>query len=466
MALDAPLNDRQVEVLHWISEGCPDGRWTNSSYKTTTAALEWRGLVTVSKRGGTWSASILPAGTEYLATGNYPAGHRLHRVRVPRPLPPPNTSRPEPRAPKVTGPVPLKPTHQLVKDIVDAGGLLERDLTDDDRSYTHLVSIINRRQMAPDDKQVILNDWVKPGYVVLRFSDITRDWQSGPLPERVNKLHPLVVDLRTDNRLEHLSASLRPRAFRLLHAVVREAEARGHTVRVYKRPNGYVYGTPEGGMTGCLLFEVNGIKCAISLSEPQDRVPHEATEGEKAKAKRDNWYRIPTHDYVKSGRLQMTVATDSGYQTKMSWEDRAKLVLESRLCDVLPLFERWAALHAERKEAERLRQIAEQERREREDELAHNAYVQHAFGQRLKADLDAWELARRLRDYLAEQRGRVAEMTVDDERAAAEEWLEWCDHYVAKIDPGVQPIRQPKIKPPDYTELRDFRLRLGFGHRW
>ena len=155
MTLDAPLNGRQVEVLRWISDGCPEDRWTNSSYKRTAAALEWRGLVTVSKRGGTWSASILRAGTEYLAIGNYPAGHRLHRVRVPRPLPPPDASRKEPPAPKAAGPVPLKPTHQLVKDIVDAGGLLERDLTDDDRSYTHLVSIINRRQMAPDDKQVI-----------------------------------------------------------------------------------------------------------------------------------------------------------------------------------------------------------------------------------------------------------------------------------------------------------------------
>lgn len=466
MALDAPLNERQVEVLRWISDGCPDGRWTNSSYKTTTAALEWRGLVTVSKRGGTWSASVLPAGSEYLATGNYPAGHRLHRVRVPRRLPPSIANRKEPPTRKVAGPVQLKPTHQLVKDMVDAAGLLERDLTDDDRSYTHLVSIINRRQMAPDDKQVILNDWVKPGYVVLRFSDVKRDWQSGPLPERLSKLHPLVAELRTDSRLEHLSASLRPRAFRLLHALVGEAEARGHTVRVYKRPNGYVYGTPTGGLVGCLLFEVGGIKCAISISEPQDRVPHVTTEREMAKAKRESWYRIPTHDYVKSGRLHMTVATDSGYQTKMSWGDRAKLVLESRLCDVLPLFERWAAVHAERKEAERLRQIADQERRGREDELARDAYMQHALGERLVADLSAWELARRLRDYLAKQRCRVAEMPVDDERAAAEQWLEWCDRYVAKLDPEVQPIHQPKIKPPDYNDLRDFRQRLGFGLRW
>lgn len=463
MALDAPLNERQVEVLRWISDGCPDGRWTNPSYKTTTGALEWRGLVTVSKRGGTWSASILPAGTEYLATGNYPTGHRLHRVRVPRPLSPPSTSRKEPPPPKAAGPVQLKPTHQLVKDIVDAGGLLERNVSDDDRSYTHLVSIINRRQMAPDAKQVILNDWVKPGYVVLRFSDVTRDWQSGSLPERVNKLHPLVAELRTDNRLEHLSASLRPRAFRLLHALVREAETRGHTVRVYKRPNGYVYGEPAGGIVGCLLFEVDGIKCAISISEPQDRVPHVATETEKAKAKREKWFRIPPHDYVKSGRLHMAVATDSGYTTKMGWEDRSKLVLESRLCDVLPLFERWAALHAERKEAERLRQIAARERREREDEIALEEYRQQALAGRLIADLEAWELVGRLRTYLAALRERVEAMTDPGERGAAEEWLNWCEQHTAKRDPTTKPIAMPTVRPPAYGELAEFRKRLGFS---
>jgi hypothetical protein len=66
VALDAPLNQRQIDVLRWISEGCPEGRWIDFTYKTTAAALEWRGLVTVSKRGGAWTASILPAGTHYL----------------------------------------------------------------------------------------------------------------------------------------------------------------------------------------------------------------------------------------------------------------------------------------------------------------------------------------------------------------------------------------------------------------
>ena len=45
VALKDPLNHRQVEVLRWISEGCPDDRWTDFTYKTTASALQSRRLV-------------------------------------------------------------------------------------------------------------------------------------------------------------------------------------------------------------------------------------------------------------------------------------------------------------------------------------------------------------------------------------------------------------------------------------
>lgn len=461
MALDASLNQRQIDVLRWIGEGCPADTWTNFTYKTTAAALEWRGLITVSKRGGIWTAAILPAGTHYLATGNYPAGHRLHRVRPPRPTVTPVVS--PRRAPQPSSPAAIKPTYQLVKDIVDAGGVLERDLTDDGTNYKHLVAIINGRQIAPDDQQVLVNDWAKPGYLVLRLSGVMRDWKSGALPERVSKWHPVVAELRADNRFDNISASLRPRVYRLLHALAREGEARGHKLRASKRPSQYGYGEQVGGIVGVIVFDVDGIRCALSLSEPQDRVPHVATETELAKSKRDTWYRIPTHDYVKSGRLHITLATDSGYSSKVGWQDTAKLRLESRLCDVIPIFERWAAIDAERKEAERQRQIEARERREREDELAHHEYVQHALGERLVADLNAWELTGRLRRYLVEMAEHIQDITDDDERGAAIEWMEWCKHYAAERDPFTRPIQQPKVRPPGYAELQEVRNRLGFG---
>jgi hypothetical protein len=61
-----PLNGSQIGALRWIGEGCPEGRWTGYSYKTTAIALSSRRLVTISKKAGNWQATLLPAGQFYL----------------------------------------------------------------------------------------------------------------------------------------------------------------------------------------------------------------------------------------------------------------------------------------------------------------------------------------------------------------------------------------------------------------
>jgi hypothetical protein len=62
------INPRQLEVLRWIADGCPDLVMTGFTYKTTAAALRNRRLVKVSKRGG-WHAEITQAGLHYLEHG-------------------------------------------------------------------------------------------------------------------------------------------------------------------------------------------------------------------------------------------------------------------------------------------------------------------------------------------------------------------------------------------------------------
>jgi hypothetical protein len=104
------------------------------------------------------------------------------------------------------------------------------------------------------------------------------------------------------------------------------------------------------------------------------------------------------------------------------------------------------------------------EREAREDELARDAYVRHALAERLKADLGEWELAGRLRHYLAEMTKRVEQIADPDDRAAATKWLIWCQDYAAELDPFSKPIQRPKVMEPGYSEIQEFRKRLGF-HR-
>ena len=242
MALVTPLNHRQFEVLRWINDGCPEGRWTDFTYKTTASALQSRRLVGISKRGGKWSATILPAGVAYLANGQYPSGHWTKKrgaVAVdldfgattsleqaasawkPRP----------PRPPKPPSPDGLTPTRKLLKDSIDADGILERDTRDDDTKYRSLVGIINRRQMAPDGQEVIMLTGRSYHHVLFRLSSVS-DWKTTSpgetvAAERITRWHPTVASLRTDKRLSTIDKSFLNRAFRLLHALAASSRRRG-----------------------------------------------------------------------------------------------------------------------------------------------------------------------------------------------------------------------------------------------
>lgn len=476
MALDAPLNHRQVDVLRWINDGCPAGRWTDISFKAVAVALQSRRLVSISKRGGVWTATILPAGVHYLTHGQYPPGHwRIKRTPNPsdepdaagaKPVPISKVAPKLPRPPSSNPPDGLTPTRKLLKDIIDAGGILERDTREDDTSYRSLVGIINRRKMGPDGQEVIMLSGATYHQVIFRLSSVS-DWKTEPptevvAAERVTRWHPLVAALRKEKRLSSIDKSLRERAFRLLHALAREAQSRGHSVRLPKR-NFHGYVDDPSQLAGDLIIQVKDIQCSLNLWQPKDRVPHTATPDELARARRDTWYRAPAHDYVTADRLSITLDTDSRYSTKVTWSDTKTLSLELRLPDVMTTFERWAVIDAERKDAERRAAIEAQKRREREDELARQAYTQHALAGSLINELDAWELVGRLRRYLTEMAARIEHITNDDERATAIEWMEWCQRLATERDPFNGPIGTPRIKPPGYSEVAAFRKRLGFG---
>jgi hypothetical protein len=101
MAQRMTLTQRQIDVLRWIGDGCPDGMMVEEGFpeRITAGALRNRSLVTTKGRGSTWSAAITAAGGEYLA-----------RVDGPNP--------PIPREPN--RPV----TQSVIDEIVAAGGTL------------------------------------------------------------------------------------------------------------------------------------------------------------------------------------------------------------------------------------------------------------------------------------------------------------------------------------------------------
>jgi hypothetical protein len=108
--MERQINARQLDVLRWIVEGCPEGRWTvgDKYYKAAANALQNRRLVVVQKIPPPWRAEATDAGRFYAEHGSYPNGHtfsdidltpveRVDQVeprKEPRPAPPEITIRP------------------------------------------------------------------------------------------------------------------------------------------------------------------------------------------------------------------------------------------------------------------------------------------------------------------------------------------------------------------------------------
>src|SRR4051812_46738926 len=93
------LNEKQLDVLRWIADGCPDGVFTDHSHRISAASLRARGLVTTAGRGPRWRAQITSAGREYLERAARPGAPRPRQASV-------------------------SVTQQLVDDVIAAGGSL------------------------------------------------------------------------------------------------------------------------------------------------------------------------------------------------------------------------------------------------------------------------------------------------------------------------------------------------------
>jgi len=63
------LNDRQVMLLRRIADGDDLSAPEGVSYRISVRALQSRGLIRVSRKGGAWRATVTDVGRLYLVPG-------------------------------------------------------------------------------------------------------------------------------------------------------------------------------------------------------------------------------------------------------------------------------------------------------------------------------------------------------------------------------------------------------------
>lgn len=172
------LNERQLAVLKWISDGCPDGPISGISARISAGALRNRGLVKVSGGGPTWTAVITGTGRDELARAAGP------RAPVPRQA---NES----------------VTEALVKQVIDAGGSLRLPRQPYHRAgtpdYQRRAELAERYGRVPSGKRLVVTV-ISRDELEIDLVDAPegtcRTPEAVPVPQRVTRFHPVVTEFR------------------------------------------------------------------------------------------------------------------------------------------------------------------------------------------------------------------------------------------------------------------------------
>ena len=219
--LDQPLNDRQLQVLGWIAEGCPVGVMDGYSYKLTAGALRDRRLVTVSKKGGVWRAAPTERGTHYLAHGAYPDDTK-----------PTERTCGDGRFPHAAA---LKIGEQLLDQLeTDRRVLIARPSEDEIATWSKIIDYANRHEMSPAGKRITRYKTYRGLEIELADApaeaDNSEPLTSVPVPAQLRKPHAVVEVLQHGPHQLKVTRDVRSRALRIVQALVTEAERRGYKV--------------------------------------------------------------------------------------------------------------------------------------------------------------------------------------------------------------------------------------------
>jgi hypothetical protein len=431
MAQRKTLTEKQVALLRWIAGGSPDGVMEDDFYRISAAALRNRNLITITGRGPTWKAKIAPAGVEYLA-----------EVDSPNP--------PIPRQANISV------TQQLVDDIVAAGGSLRVQQrhwgSTEGVDYEQRARLAQQHGKAPPGMRLTTHHI--DGELEIRLEEAIPGTDAAlaevPVPQRVNRLHPVAQRFRNDTGKHLVSRAQLPRCLRIIHALVTEAERRGYAVANVEDAIDGRRNRGWKGDDGHLIVTIRNHSYRLKVFEEKvsNRGAFEAETEYRLGVNYPQYLRPRTrtrYDADATGRLQISC---DGYGRRggrpATWADRRSWTLESKLPELLRELEVRAA-EDDHAAIERQRAADERQRHwELAMEGATQRFIQHHRAQVLETQVSAWQKARTIRNYLA----LLEERHGDGPESA--QWIAWIKRY---IDENVDPLATPPTMPPE-PEIR------------
>lgn len=453
--MNRPVNDRQLEVLRWIADGCPGGKWPEDDnvHKISAAALKSRGLATVTGHGRTWTAAITEAGTHYLEHGSYPPSDD-----------PPVAVAPNRRARRETRPkldlgegasATLAEARALIEQLQEQGQLTVPDPEESARArYRRVLHACRVHHLIPDGQELRFTGR-SSGDIVIMLStgspaDIT-NWDRIRTTARtvMTNLDVLRTALETTSILSSISETLRPRAIEVVLGLAEEL--RTHELRLAVNQK---LKTPK------LFIQVDTRRRSLELTELLDEVPHVLTDAEQRELRRSPWKQIPKFDQVPSGRLHLKIERDGSHQVDLgrqsytyernsdSWSDEKTKPLEPRVREIARAIKKGVVDDADAAEREQQRRAEAQEAFQRERAAERRAWEEVRERARAKALLvqretifarafESWQGARELRDFARQLEAEATAKGLLEDRPRLQEWLEWARRRADEFDPMV-----------------------------
>jgi hypothetical protein len=433
------LNELQVRVLRWIADGCPDGVFDGYEHRVSAAALRTRGLVQISGRGPTWSATMTESGKRALDGGEVRAPADSERERT------------------------LSATEQLIADVIAAGGTLRVPAYrgGEGRNYPQLVRAAQYWRKIPEGKRLqIVGVGLVETEIRLVDGPPATDIASGavPVPQRLTKPHPVAAAFRNDTERHEVARANIARATRVVHAIAVEGGRRGYEVAPApesQAERGRDRWTASNH--GHLVITIRGHSYRLRISEEKVK-----TRGPWEMEVR-HWADVPfpqnaprnaakgAYDAKGTGRLAIVI--DGGYARQgrqATFADRRSWTLEERLPDLFRELEIRSA-EDDYRDLERKREAEERQRRwELAMEEARMRFVEAKREAALTDQLTNWqraEVASRYLDVLLKRFPEAPE---------TQELIAWLRDYIERIDPLTIAPRLPEIGEIKSDELRPF----------
>ncbi len=435
MAQRKTLTEKQVAVLRWIADGCPDGVMEDEFHRISAAALRSRGLVETSGRGSTWTVTITSAGSEYLAMVDGPNPPIARQANVPV-------------------------TQQLVDDVIAAGGVLRvprRGWYDSDGTdYMNRARMAERLGKVPDGKRLTVT--TIDSELEIRLEDAPGHTGHRAtlapvvIPDRIGRYHQAAKQFRDLSTRHEVSREQFVRAARIIHLVATEAERRGWSAEAPTgSKNGHRRTDWTGAKNGHLHITADHYQFWLRLRE--EGVHTRGPWGDEVKhyrnVSRDSYlYRgreLPSgpYDADATGRLKLELHDEAwwihrGRQSRFA--DRQSWTLEDRLPHLLREIEERivdAQRHTEeeRIKAEKAAEAAKRQAEEREHQWhllmaqAKERLIEKHRVTHLRQQANAWEQAERLRRYCD-----AMQAACGGNRETAR-WIAWARTYANRLDP-------------------------------